>query len=55
MNPKQPYLIANALPGYESRRDMFKGEHFTVYSPPIQYVYSQGLAQIKIIIYGSRS
>ena len=43
MNIKEPYLIANALPGHESRRDMFKGEHFTVYSPPIQSVYSQGM------------
>ena len=46
MNPTQPYLIANALPGHESRRDMFKGEQFTVYSPPVQSVYSQGLVQM---------
>jgi hypothetical protein len=37
----QPYLIANAIPGHESRKETFVGEHFTVYSPPLTSKYSQ--------------
>lgn len=41
MNADQPYLVANALPGYESRSATYKGEYFLVYSPPIRSQYSQ--------------
>ncbi len=44
MLPEQPYLIANALPGHESRKDTLAArgyEWFEVYSQPIRSRYSQ--------------
>jgi hypothetical protein len=41
MHADQPYLIANAMPGHESRKDTFVGEQFIVYSPPLNSKYSQ--------------